>query len=277
MIASRSHAASRSISQVRGAVAGATVAGTTVASIVVALGALSIPFIGGCTSIPAQARALIELCPKLIDAIEGLPRNTLPSGYTDCGEIIWKDRGIEISFCLYCSPVDPERVFVQKDCRGPYYPMQRARPRDKPVFSPFSTVSDSSPPFVSQFGCEELATTAAVGRLDEDTWIIDTTIIVPNDRMLPSSREYLGLAVEIDGRAAWPDGTTAIDAGAALRVQGRISEVAHYAATLGLRCVEFRAAGDAWAVDVHPDLPAYAVFKNGKLINHGFIFAPARP
>lgn len=80
--------------------------------------------------------------------------------------------------------------------------------------------------------------------------------------------------MSIDGAPARPDGDTPVDAGAAVHLSGDFDEVAHYAAELGVRSVEFRDGKDAWTVDVNRDFPAIAIFRNGRFVEARFLFAP---
>ena len=128
---------------------------------------------------------------------------------------------------------------------------------------------------LSKLNCDEYVLTLAQAIHDEQGSHADVSIVVPNDRVLPSIRRYQTLIIEIDGIPARPNGTTLIKSGSAVRVEGDFNEVARYCAEAGVRSIEFNDGLDAWAVEVNPDFATIAIFKNAVFIEARFLFSPA--
>jgi hypothetical protein len=239
---------------------------------VLALGALTLPVLSGCSTLPYVLHAAVSICKPLLTAILDDPVDTLPPQYRFCGSHEWRVRGAQVRFCLYCSPDAADPVYIQLDCEGKFHPL---KPRTADDGHPAEPTLDAGGLIIDKLSCEEHLLAIAQASADEFRSRADATIVLPNDRVLPDVTPYDGIRVHIDGASALPDGKTEVGAGAAVRVFGDFDQVARYAAELGVRSLEFRDGNDAWSVEVNHQYAAIAIFRNAQLVETRFLFAPA--
>lgn len=244
----------------------------------IALGAIAammatatVPTMSGCETAPAIIHAALTICPQLIAALLKLPTDTLPPGYEHCGDLPWTVRGATVKFCFYCSRNPSDPAYVQLGCSGPYYPLYAAPSEGRAQRG--NDILDTGV-HLSKLECQQILFSIAQGKADEHRRRLQATLVMPNERTMPSTAGYRDLTLTLDGAEFAPDGTTAVRAHSAVSIEGPIEEVAHYAARVGLRSIEFREGGTAWAVEICPDLPVAAVFKNARLVDSMLLFAP---
>lgn len=241
-------------------------------AVAVALGAAAVPAMSGCKAVPYVVHTALSWCLPLLAQVLDEPVDSLPPSYALCGSPVWSVRDSEVKFCLYCSPNPADPVYVQLGCEGKFYPI-RPRPPARPRGS---ATSSNDGVHLSKVDCDEFLLSVAQAQSDEFRRRADASIIVPNDRFLPSARLYRDLSVELDGVPTHPDGRTIADAGSALRLRGAFDDVARYAAELGVRSLEFRDGGDAWSVEFNPEFSAVAIFRNARLAETRFLLTPSR-
>jgi hypothetical protein len=237
------------------------------------LGAASLPALTGCQTLPYVANAVVSLCAPLLTAILDHPVDTLPPTYSLCEQHVWRARGEEIRFCLHCSTVPTDPLYVQLNCEGMFYPLKLRPPTERAPRDRART-STSDGIHLSKMDCDEYLLAIAEARYDAVTGAGEATMVLPNARVLPGTGGYPTLEIRVDGVPTEPDGRTGVDASTAVHLAGDFDEVAHYAAELGVRSVEFRDGKDAWTVDVNHEFSAIAIFRNGRFVEARFLFAP---
>lgn len=242
-----------------------------------ALGALSLPAMTGCSSLPYVIHAAVSVCKPLLTAILDDPVDSLPPHYRFCGSPEWQVRGTEVRFCLYCSPDPADPVYIQLDCEGKFHPL---KPRSADgggngAGEPPAAALDEGGLIIEKLSCEEYLLAIAQATADEFRSRADATIVLPNDRVLPDLAPYDGIRLQLDGVSAAPDGVLVTAAGTAVRVHGEFDQVARYAAELGIRSLEFRDGNDAWTVEVNHEYAAIAVFRNAQFVEARFLLAPS--
>lgn len=240
-------------------------------AIAAVLATATVPTMTGCQAAPAIIHAALTVCPQLIAALLKLPIDTLPPGYEHCGDYPWKIRDTTVKLCFYCSrnPADPN--YVQLGCSGPYYPIFPA-PSDG-VAQRGNDILDTGV-HLSKLDCQQLLFSIAQGKADEHRRRLQATLVMPNERTMPSTAGYRDLTLTLDGVEFTPDGTTSVGAHSAISIEGPIEEVAHYAARVGLRSIEFHEGRTAWAIEICPAYPVAAVFKNAQHVETMLLFAP---
>lgn len=248
--------------------------GILLGAVAATMGVAALPVLPGCQTIPYVANAVVSLCAPLLTAILDVPVDALPPHYTLCERHLWRARGEEIRFCLFCSTIPTEPLYVQLGCEGKYYPMKLRAPTERPPRDGARANSVDDGIHLAKLDCDQFLLAIAEARYDAIHGTGEATMVLPNERPLPAIEGYPTLEVSIDGAPARPDGDTPVEAGAAVHLSGDFDEVAHYAAELGVRSVEFRDGKDAWNVDVNRDFPAIAIFRNGRFVEARFLFAP---
>ncbi|MFM7052660.1 MAG: hypothetical protein ACKOYN_11110 [Planctomycetota bacterium] len=238
------------------------------------LGGSFLAFAPGCALTPAIVDAAITVCRAVIMQVLDRPTDELPPGYEPCGSDSWTVHGRTVRFCFFCRPGTQEPPIVQLDCEGAYYPFKRSvqaadphRPR------PLSPTAAHDGISIEKLDCSERLLAAGEARCDPTLAFASFTIIAPNDRELPHSEHYPELEVLVDGRPS--DGAHA-PRGSAISVDGPFEQAAHYAASLGVQELSFRADGAHWSVAFNPAFGAAAVFRNGAFHHARFVFAPAQ-
>ena len=242
-----------------------------------ALSALALPVMSGCSSLPYVIHAAVSVCKPLLTAILDDPVDTLPPQYRFCGSPEWQVRGAEVRFCLYCSPDPADPVYIQLDCEGQFHPL---KPRgadggDDGGGQPPVATLDEGGRIIDKLACDEYLFAIAQATADEFRSRADATIVLPNDRVLPELAPYGGIRLQLDGVPAAPDGESVTAAGTAVRVHGDFDQVARYAAELGIRSLEFRDGNDAWSVEVNHEYAAIAIFRNAQFVEARFLLAPS--
>jgi len=244
----------------------------------VALGALTavmatatVPTMTGCHVAPQVIQAALVACPVLLEFLQKLPQDNLPDGYEPCGEDVWNVRGAGIKLCFYCSRDASRPVFVRLGCSGKYFPVFPAPEDGRPARR--TNILETGIR-LDKMECHDILFAIAQGKADEYRRRLQATIIMPNERLIPSVDGYRSIALTLDGAEFAPDGTDFVAAHAAIGIEGTIEEVAHYAARVGVRSLEFRDGNTAWAVEVCPNFPIAAIFKNGVLVETMPLFAP---
>lgn len=245
--------------------------GMIAGALALALVASAVPALSGCKAVPFMMNTVLSWCLQAVSKVLAEPVNALPAGYSACGQHTWSVRGEKVKFCLYCSPVPSDPVLVQLDCAGDFYPIKL---RDREHAAPAGTISESGQAGIQQLQCDQYLLSLAQAQTDEFQSRVDASIIAPNRRPIPSIQGYDELGIEVDGTPFVPDGTVEVRAGAAIRIHGAFDQVARYVAEAGVRSIEFREDGNAWAIDLNPEFSAIAVFKNARLVETRFLFAP---
>ena len=241
-----------------------------------ALGALALPVMSGCSSLPYVIHAAVSVCKPLLTAILDDPVDTLPPRYRFCGSPEWQVRGAEVRFCLYCSPDPADPVYIQLDCEGKFHPLKPrgADAGDGGASQPPAETLDEGGLIIDKLACEEYLLAIAQATADEFRSRADATIVLPNDRVLPDIAPYDGIRLQLDGVPTTPDGSATTAAGTAVRVHGDFDQGARYAAELGVRSLEFRDGNDAWTVEVNHEYAAVAIFRNARFVEARFLLAP---
>jgi hypothetical protein len=231
----------------------------------------TVPTMTGCEAAPAVIQAALTICPQLIAALLKLPISTLPPGYEYCGDYPWTIRGATVKICFFCSrePSDPH--YVQLGCSGPYYPLYPSPSENRAQRG--NDILDAGV-HLSKLECRELLFSIAQGKADELRRRVEASLLMPNERSMPSTHGYRDLTLTLDGAAFVPDGSASVRAHTVVGIEGPIEEVAHYAARTGIRSLEFREGNTAWAIEVCPDFPVAAVFKNTRFVESIPLFAP---
>lgn len=245
--------------------------GVALGAIAAAMAAASVPALSGCHAAPQIIQAAMTICPPIIEAVLNLPRHTLPEGFEPCGERTWSVRGATVRLCFHCSRDPSEPVFVQFGCGGKYYPVYPAPAQGRPGWKDDALDTGVH---LSKLECEEMLLALAEGKADEFRRRVQASIVMPNERLMPSVAGYRSITLTLDGAAFVPDGGDPVRAHAAVGIEGTVEEVAHYAAAVGVRSLEFREGGTAWAIEVCPGFPVAAVFRNGELVESMILFAP---
>lgn len=240
-------------------------------AVALAVGATALPTMSGCKAIPYLVDTAITICAPLIAAVVNQPLDTLPPQYTECGVHTWTVRGMEIKFCLFCSPIATERAYIRLNCEGKYFPIRLLEPR--PTDKGRGDATDEGV-HLSKMECEAYLTGLAQAQVDAFRSTADTTLILPNDRVMPDAMHFDGISVWADGRPIRPDGAIELPAGTAVRVVGDFDQVARYAAEAGVRSISFHEGVDSWAVEVNQRFAAAAIFKNGRFVETRFLFSP---
>lgn len=216
----------------------------------------------------------IEACLTLVKRLLDAPWSSLPDGYRPCGAVDWSVEGRTLKACTFCNPLFPDRVYVQFDCTGPYYPMDIERIRDRASTSRDEDERvDTGERFITKIECHELFFLKVAGEVADDLQWFGCEFESPNDRVLPDWSGYATLALTIDGSAEAPSDRS-IAAGTRVRIEGARDEVAHYAMTAGVTEFGFRDGTDHWRVYLNSDLSAAMVFRNGIHDETRILFAP---
>jgi len=245
--------------------------GVALGAIAAVLATASVPAMTGCQSVPQIVHAVMTICPPLIEAVRNMPHDTLPAGYEPCGEEPWTVRGATIKLCFHCSRDATRPVYVQLGCSGKYFPVYPSTDDDR---TPRKDHVLDTGVHLSSIDCEETLLAIAQGKADQYRRRLQASIVIPNERLLPSAAGYRSLTITLDGVEITPDGGDFATAHSAVGIEGTLDEVAHYAARAGIRSLEFRESGTAWAVEVCPDFPVAAVFKNAELVETMLLFSP---
>ena len=245
--------------------------GMIAGALALALTAAAVPALSGCNAVPFVMNTVLSWCLQAVSKVLAEPLDTLPASYSACGQHTWSVRGEKVKFCLYCSPIPSDPVLVQLDCAGDYYPIKL---RDRAAASPADEISDNGQAGIQQLQCDQYLLSLAQAQTDEFQSRVDASIIAPNRRPLPSIEGYDELAIEVDGMPFAPDGAIEVRAGSAVRIHGAFEQAARYAAEAGIRSLEFREDGNAWAIELNPEFSAIAIFKNARLVETRFLFAP---
>jgi hypothetical protein len=231
-------------------------------------GALALP---GCETVGGFVATAVHVCVPIIRSLLNLPLPELPAGYTSCGDpTVWTEHGHSLTFCFYCSPTDPRRVYVQMNCQGDYYPLSV-----RPIGSPSSIGVDEGV-HLEKLGCEEQLLMRARASYDEWTGHAAASFDCPNARVFPDASGYASLVVAVDGRRVEVASDFKVDFGQAVTIEGKLDEVAHYAMISGLRELSFRSGGVSYAVVVNPEVSAMMLFKDGACIDSRLLFAPVQ-
>ena len=245
--------------------------GVVAGALAIALTAASVPALAGCKAVPYMVHTLVSWCLPILSRVFDDPLSALPHGYAPCGRHTWSVRGEEIKFCLYCSPDPAQPVLVQLNCAGDFYPMRFRDHATRPPTGAPGTGDRAGP---IKMPCDEYIVSIAQAATDEFRSRADASIIAPNRRALPSADSYDDLEIQVDGLPLRPDGILEIESGSALRIRGAFEQVARYAAEVGVRSIEFRDGNTSWAIEVNHEFSAIAIFRNGRLAETRFLFAP---
>lgn len=224
----------------------------------------------GCQTIAPAVYFAAKTCIELIKELVDSPLAELPAGYERCGDpAVWPVRDQYLMFCFYCSAADPNKMYVQFDCTGKFYPFTV-----RPV--------EGSGPEVDRGG-------SGIDSADCDEWLFmkaraaysdwnDETVVdleVPNDRVFPDLGPYATLAVSVDGLPVTPGRDFAVESGRQLHIEGSLHEVAHFAMTAGVEELSFSHDGVRYELFLNPDVSAIMVFKDGACVMKGPLFKPA--
>lgn len=247
--------------------------GMIAGALAIALTATAVPVLSGCKAVPYLVHTVVSWCLPVLAKVFDDPVSSLPAGYTECGRHKWAVRGEEVRFCVFCSSDPAKPVLIQLNCTGDFYPVKL---RDGGGHGTSTTGHLDGESGLGKISCDEYILSVAQAASDEFRSRADASIIAPNTRLLPSVRPYDDLIVEVDGAPAYPDGSSEVQAGDAVRIRGSFDQVARYAAEAGVRSIEFRDGGDAWAVELNPEFSAVAIFRNARLVEARFLFAPPR-
>lgn len=229
----------------------------------------------GCAAAPVIIAVAIEACLEAVKRILDQPGNGLPTGYRSCGSINWTVRESSIKACTFCNPLVPDRVFIQFDCAGPYYPMDIERVRDRYGMKGGAAdpLIDTGERFIEKIECDQYFFMSVMGEVSGEMQWFELDFESPNDRMLPDWSHYPTLEVSVngDGEAA---GHYPATAGSRVHIEGSLDDVAHYAMTAGVSEFGFKNGADHWEVFLNSDLSAAMVFRNGVHDESRILFAP---
>lgn len=224
----------------------------------------------GCETVGTLVAAAVHVCVPIIRSLIKLPTPELPPGYSPCGDpVVWQERGHTATFCLYCSPFEPAKVYLQMNCTGDYYPLEL-----RPLGSP-AAVSFEEGVHLEKLGCEEQLLIRVRSAYDAWSGRATASFECPNERIFPDPSRYETLTVSVDGKQVADDRDFEVMFGGEVELAGSLDEVAHYAMSAGLRELSFRADGGLYEVSLNNRLSAMMVFKDGAWIDTRFLFAPA--
>jgi hypothetical protein len=234
-----------------------------------ALGGAGSTTLTGCQALGPVVDIAVRACIQLISELLNAPVSQLPPGYVPCGgPIDWAIRDSVMTVCFYCSKDDPNTVYIQSECQGPYYPM-RIRPGET------SLEGEERLPGPTKINCRDRMLLTA--RSTYDTWReqVSMKLESPNARLLPGTGRYHTIEVKIDGVPVAGRREFAVGAGASIEMSGSIDEIAHYAMHAGVESIVFVDDGKKHEVFVNPDISAMMVFREGVCIDKRFVFAPS--
>ena len=223
----------------------------------------------GCETVGGLVATAVHVCVPLIRSLLNLPVPDLPAGYSSCGApIVWEEHGNAIAFCLYCSPLEPSRMYLQLNCSGDYFPLEVRR------LEPLARQTVDEGLHLEKLSCEERLLMRARSTYDEWSGRATAAFDCPNDRVFPDASGYPTLAVSVDGARVQKGRDFAVRFGQAVEFAGTLDEVAHYAMTAGLRELSFRANGALYEVKMNSEVSAVMIFKDGACVDSRFLFAP---
>jgi hypothetical protein len=223
----------------------------------------------GCETMGGLVTTVVHVCVPLIRSLLNLPLPDLPAGYSSCGApVLWEEHGHAVAFCLYCSPLEPSKMYMQLNCSGDYFPLDIRR------VEPLAQQTIDEGIHLEQMSCEERLLMRARSTYEEWSGRATAAFDCPNDRVFPDVSGYPTLTVSVDG-ARVPSGRDfVVDSRQAVEISGTLDEVAHYAMTAGLRELSFRADGALYEVKMNSEVSAMMIFKNRACIDSRFLFAP---
>jgi len=234
-----------------------------------ALGGAGTTTLTGCQSLSPIVDVAVRACIQLISELLNAPISELPPGFVPCsGPIHWRVGNSVMTVCMYCSKTNPNTVYIQSDCAGPYYPM-RVRPAEPALDE------EERLPGPTKLNCKDQVLVQT--RTTYDAWRerVSMSLESPNARSLPGSGRYKTIELKIDGVSIRSMEDFAVGFGASIELSGSIDEVAHYAMHAGVESVAFEDAGKKYEIFVNPEISAMMVFRNGVCIDKRFIFAPS--
>lgn len=234
-----------------------------------ALGLGSVTVMQGCETVGGLVATAVHVCVPLIRSLLDLPLPDLPAGYSSCGApVVWEEHGHAVAFCLYCSPLEPSRMYLQLNCSGDYFPLEVRR------LEPLAQQTVDEGIHLEKMDCEERLLMRARSTYDEWSGRATAAFDCPNDRVFPNPSGYPTLTVSVDGARVRRSQDFAVEFGQAIEVAGALDEVAHYAMTAGLHELSFRADGALYEVKLNSAVSAAMIFKDGACIDSRFLFAP---
>ena len=223
----------------------------------------------GCETLGGLVATAVHVCVPIIRSLLNLPLPELPAGYGACGNPrTWTEEGHSVTFCFYCSALDPRRIYVQMNCQGDYYPLTM-----RPIGSP-SPVGIDEGVHLEKLGCEEQLLLRARASYDEWSGQASAEFACPNARIFPDPSGYASLIVSVDGRRIDLARDFKVDFGQQVALEGKLDEVAHYAMIAGLSELSFRTNGVEYTAFVSREFSALMLFKGDTCIEQRFLFAP---
>ena len=253
--------------------------GLLVGAAAVMLTAGTIPILGGCQYVAPMIPAIVKACIDVLITLLDEPIATLPADYRLCGYHDWPADGVNQSgdvlkggrtkYCVYCSEVPGEPVYLQLNCAGELYPLSIRRTLDG------LNVAYQDHMEIVEFTCTERILTQVGFDVDSFQNKASAVFITPNERVMPDVSRYKSLSMSIDNRCAPKHGDFFVKEGSTVRLEGEIDEVAHYAMTIGLEQLEFDEGGIHWTILANANFSSIVIFKDAKFYESRFIFAPA--
>jgi hypothetical protein len=234
-----------------------------------ALGGAGTTTLTGCQSLAPIVDVAVRACIQLISELLNAPLSQLPPGYVPCGgPIDWPIHDAVMTVCFYCNKNDPNTVYLQSECQGPYYPM-RIRPGEHTV------EGEDRLPGPTKLNCKDRMLLTAQSTYDAWRNRVSMSLKAPNARLLPTPGRYETIEVKVNGVPVMAKREFAVDFGASIEVSGSIDEVAHYAMHAGVESIVFLDGGKKYEVFVNPDISAMMVFRDGVCVDKRFVFAPS--
>ena len=231
------------------------------------LGAVAVPFLPGCQVLPVIMAGL-TICQEVLSKILPGAQEVLPEGYRLCKQEGWRVLGEQVELCVYCNDEPGAIRYIRVNCEGPYMPIKmRIPPAEQPVLS-------TGGPEILKVDCEQRVQAWAYSGELASAQMLDATIVLPDDRVLPDRSHHAGVEIEADGKSVPPQGEYTASYGSSIRVTGPIEAAAHYAALLGLRTLDFTADGSRWHIEVNADLALVAVLRDGTIHEVRYLVDP---
>ena len=223
----------------------------------------------GCETMGGLVATAVHVCVPIIRMLLNLPLSDLPAGYTSCGAPeVWEEGGHSASFCFYCSPLDPQKVYVQMNCEGDYYPLTV-----RPIGSP-KPIEVYEGVHLEKLTCDEQLLMRARASYDEWRGRVSAEFECPNARIFPDPSGYSSLTVTIDGTTVDFAEDFKVGFGQVVAIEGKLDEVAHYGMISGLRELSVRTGPVSYTAFLNREVSAMMLFRGDTCVDTRFLFAP---